>query len=545
MYSVLLVDDEKIIREGIYELLSMADLDLDLTMAASAVEALSILEERKIDIVLSDICMPQMSGLDLYDAIREKWPRCKMIFLTGHDEFDFVYKVHQHARYVLKAEEDEKILEAVRESISEIDNDLLLEQMSRDSTMHQHRSNYYERLLLFRELVEGSISSSLVTQEMMDRMDAKIDLSRKMYCVMIRYAAVQRLAYEQQVQAIDSLTVLIEELFLKNQRGTFFGYNKHLTYLLLQPEADLSGEKVVNLLEGQSELFQKAVTLNLDMPVSVCIDENSVDFHQAIHGFSAIRDQMVSMTEDEIRVCNVLAEKNQEVDSVPEAVRRECSDKVRQMEDQFDNMDYQGILSSLVLLREQLQPVRSMNDLFVLELYCSVCKLVLSHTKKMNFSEDTARSIGLMSLYNLSRYPGWGETFDNLKHVVELVSEHVDTSIENRNQDVINKTKQNIKGHLDGDTSLYALSVYVHLCPEHLLRVFKRHEGITVLQYINDLKLARAKQMLSETDIQIREIAERLGFTSAGYFGRFFKSKAGTTPNLYREQQGKLRSSGH
>ncbi len=59
MYSVLLVDDEKIIREGVYELLSMADLDLDLAMAASAVEAISVLEERKIDLVIADICMPQ------------------------------------------------------------------------------------------------------------------------------------------------------------------------------------------------------------------------------------------------------------------------------------------------------------------------------------------------------------------------------------------------------------------------------------------------------------------------------------------------------
>ena len=146
MYSILLVDDEKIIREGLYELLSMADLDLDLTMAASAVEAISIMQERKIDIVLMDICMPQMSGLELYDVIRERWPMCKLIFLTGHLEFDYVYKVHKHARYVLKVEEDSKIVEAVKESIEEIENDLLLESVTRDRTIHQHRNKYYERM---------------------------------------------------------------------------------------------------------------------------------------------------------------------------------------------------------------------------------------------------------------------------------------------------------------------------------------------------------------------------------------------------------------
>ena len=141
MYRVLLVDDEKYIREGVCELLSMADLDLDLTMAASAVEAISVLEERKMDIVLMDICMPQMSGMELYDVIREKWPYIKMIFLTGHLEFDYVYKVHKHARYVLKVEEDEKIVEAVKESIDEIENDLLLERVTLAQSKHQYRNN--------------------------------------------------------------------------------------------------------------------------------------------------------------------------------------------------------------------------------------------------------------------------------------------------------------------------------------------------------------------------------------------------------------------
>ncbi len=164
MYSVLLVDDEKIIREGVYELLSMADLDLDLAMAATAVEAISVLEERKIDLVIADICMPQMTGLDLFDVIRERWPHCKVIFLTGYSEFDYVYKVHQHARYVLKAEEDWKLLEAVRDAIGEIENDLLLKSMSAEALEYQQYGKYYERMLLLKELVDGVAGFSATLQ---------------------------------------------------------------------------------------------------------------------------------------------------------------------------------------------------------------------------------------------------------------------------------------------------------------------------------------------------------------------------------------------
>lgn len=537
MYRVLLVDDEKIIREGVYELLSMADLDLDLTMASSAVEAISVLEERKVDIVLMDICMPQMSGLELYDVIRQRWPRSKMIFLTGHLEFDYVYKVHKHARYVLKAEEDEKIVEAVKESIDEIENDLLLERMTLNHSRHQHRNKYYERLLLLRELVEGSISSSQVSQAMFDQMGSDLDISEQMYCVMIRCPAMRYMSHKDQEDFGEKMSALIEKIFLENWRGTYFGYNKNLTYVLLQPKKDTMRSNVPALLEGNGETFQKAVMKNLNLSVSVFVSERSVDFDHAVSDFSVIRDRMVSMAEDEIQTGDVLEQPEQAGSVLPERVRRELSRKNQQLDNLFDSVDRENILASICYMKEQVKVVDSNQDLFVLELYFSVIAKVLSYVKKVGFSEDSAFQTGVIKLYNISVFADWESAFENLYRVIKHVFEHVEISIENKNEDVINKVKSYIKNHLDGDTSLYVLSNYVHLCPEHLLRLFKKQEGITVLQYINDLKLAKAKQLLSETDLQIKEIATKLGFTSAGYFGRFFKSKLGITPNVYRDQK--------
>lgn len=537
MYRVLLVDDEKIIREGVYELLSMADLDLDLTMAASAMEAISVLEERKIDIVLMDICMPQMSGLELYDVIRQRWPYCKMIFLTGHLEFDYVYKVHKHARYVLKAEEDEKIVEAVKESIDEIENDLLLEQMTQDRSRHQQRSKYYERLLLLRELVEGSISSSHITQEMLEEMGSDLDISEDMYCVMIRCGAMRHMSHKDQAVLGEKMSTLIEKIYLENWSGTYFGYNKNLTYVLLQARKGEFKTNIPALLEGHSETFQKAVLKNLNLPVAVFVSEQAVDFHHAVSDFSSIRDRMVNMSEDEIQIGNLCEQSEQNGSILPESVRRELSRKNQQLDNQLDSADREMVLLSIQYMKEQVKSVDSNQDLFVLELYFSVIAKILSYVKKVGFSEDSAFQTGVIKLYNISVFRDWESAFENLYRVVKHVFEHVDITIDNKNEGAINKVKQYINAHLDGDTSLHVLSSHVHLCPEHLLRLFKKQEGVTILQYINDLKLEKAKQMLAGTDIQIKDIATKLGFTSAGYFGRFFKSKVGMTPNVYRDQK--------
>ena len=535
MYSVLLVDDEKIIREGIYELLSMADLDLQLTAAASAVEAISIMEERRIDIVLTDICMPQMSGMELYDVILEKWPHCKMIFLTGHLEFEYVYKVHQHARYVLKAEEDSKIVDAVKESVAEIENDLLMERVTEARSKQQQRNKYYERMLLLKELVDGTAGSIPITRELLAQMDVDIDPEDAVHVVMIRCAALRQLDYQSQFQIGERICLLIEKHFLEVFRGTYFGYNKNLTYLLLQPRKQLPYPEKV--LEGISETFQKAVSKNLGFAVSIYVGERPSAFPKAISDFSIIRDRMVNMAEDEILIENPEEKTAESGSALSEEICRELSRKNQQLDHYFDSMDRESVTGTLRYMREQVKDVDSNRDLFVLELYFSVIAKVLSYVKKVGFSEDNAFQTGVIRLYNIAEFSSWEDAFDNLCHVVHHVFAHVDTSMENKYEDVINNVKLYIDNHLDGDTSLYALSTHVHLCQEHLLRVFKKQEGVTVLQYINDLKLAKAKQMLSETDMQIKEIATKLGFTSSGYFGRFFKSKLGVTPNVYRDQK--------
>lgn len=539
MYSVLLVDDEKIIREGIYELLSMEDLDLDLTMAASAVEAISVLDERKIDIVLTDIRMPQMSGLELYDVIREKWSHCKIIFLTGHLEFDYVYKVHKHARYVLKAEEDEKIVEAVKESIEEIENDLLLERAVEDRFRHQQRNKYYERTLLLKELVDSSASSLPISQDILAQMDLDIhiDLGREVYGVLIRCAGMSDLVYQQRLTAEERVEILIEKFYMEQFDGTFFGYNRNLTYLLLQPRKPLLRPE--KTLEGLSETFQKAVSKNLSLDVSIFINRTPSTFQQAIIDFPVIRDKMLGIAGDEISIGDLQQAEVTDRATLPEPIKRELSRKGQLLEQQFDSLDRVEVLTLIQDLQREVQPVKSMNDLFVLELYFSISTRVLSYARKVGLREDTAYHIGITRLYNISRYRTWADAFRNLHRVAEQAFQQVDDSIENKNENVVNRVKTYIVENLDGNTSLYALSSHVHLCPEHLLRVFKKQEGVTILQYINDLKLVKAKQMLAESDMQVKDIAEKLGFTSAGYFGRFFKSKLGVTPNYYREQRVK------
>ena len=193
--------------------------------------------------------MPQMSGLELYDIVRERWPFVKVIFLTGYSDFDYVYKVHKHAKYVLKAEEDEKILEALRESVEEIENSLPLERLTDLQREQQKKPLLHERSMFLRELFEGYRSLSQLTGELSVQLGINLDPEKK--CITsssgmkpgtVRITRSSRIAPRTVISCWNGISWI--------SCGAPFEYNKNYIVLLLQPEKLLHEETIVKMLAG-------------------------------------------------------------------------------------------------------------------------------------------------------------------------------------------------------------------------------------------------------------------------------------------------------
>ncbi|MCD9022436.1 response regulator transcription factor [Cohnella silvisoli] len=101
MLRLIIVDNEPNIVRGIKQLLEEeAPFELDVYCAISAEEALQLLNKMKIDIALLDIRMPGMNGLELQAKIMEQWPQCKVVFLSGYDDFTFIQTALRNGRAV-------------------------------------------------------------------------------------------------------------------------------------------------------------------------------------------------------------------------------------------------------------------------------------------------------------------------------------------------------------------------------------------------------------------------------------------------------------
>lgn len=534
MYSVLIVDDEKMIRDDVYGLLSMEEnQELDLFMGTCGKDALHIMEQRKIDVIIMDINMPQMSGMELYDIIRERWPFCKIIFLTGYSDFDYVYKVHKHAKYVLKAEEDEMLLEALRESLEETRHDLLLELVT-DMQQEQEGTSLYARSSFLRELFNGYVGVSQLDESLSEQLNININSGKKVYYVLLRHETWYSESYEKQQNAIRDCNQLLKRHFMDFMQGSFFEYNRYYMVLVLQPRKLSKEEFIVKMLSDAAESFQKALKLNLERTVSVLIGAKPTMLGELLQEFVGICDRMIWLSEEELVVEDLQKEATAK-ESLPENIKQELQQKLWKLDYYLNGMNERNTLDILLELQMNLQKVKSMHDLFALECYCTISAKLLGWIKRLGLYEELAFKIGIMNLYNVSLHANWQDAYSYLYHVTESIFALKKQNVEKQNEDVVNRVKKYIMEHLDGDTSLYNLAEQVHFSREYLLRIFKKQEGITILQYINDMKLDMAKQLLKDSDLPIKEIADQLGFVSQGYFGRFFRNKMGMSPNAYRE----------
>ena len=168
MYRILVVDDEDFVVDSLSGLLeAQPDMELDVCRAYSAAEALRWLNRAKTDIVITDIEMPGMSGIALSEKIKLDWPKCKVIFLTAHAEFNYAYEAIKNnvISYMLKTADDERILAEVKRIVGVLDEELkdveLLGQVQRQ--LNESMS------VIRRELLLDIIKNSSGRQEFLFR----------------------------------------------------------------------------------------------------------------------------------------------------------------------------------------------------------------------------------------------------------------------------------------------------------------------------------------------------------------------------------------
>jgi two-component system response regulator YesN len=555
MLRLLIVDDEPIIADGLYdEFLGLSHLDLDVYRVYSGRAALELLDRTKIDIIISDIRMPGIDGLQLLERIRNSWPECKVIFLTGYKEFDYAYQAIQSGvvKYVLKTEGYVKVVEALEGVIGEIEKSLKQLHLVEHANLQLNEvSNLLQKDCMTAFLRGETIADTVLLQEWLDRagMGLKADnpvlIATGKFDVLpvsLSYGEKTKLFYTLKLIAGQYLSPFIETAHMVDDHYKLIWFMQPKG--LQEETSSVAGassdmwDRTQMFVKNTLETIQMSCRETLGLTISFVLHSKPTDWNHIVRDTRVLdllmdyrigsgtemllTDQSVGMDQLQpskpvILNYQVHANKYAELEHYLEKGQREPF-----------RFLFQEITHSLFELTGKHYPQAQ-------HIYYTVSLLFLSYVNRWNLHDNLPLMTDIHNLFRTEVHDSWEDAVQGLERVALLLFTFQEDEQNRRTDDTVTKIKKFIANHIQEDLSLVRLAELVYFNPSYLSRLFKQHTGLNVSDYIQEAKVKRAMELLRRNELKINDISEALGFGSASNFARSFKKLTGLSPLDFRD----------
>ncbi|HEX2945963.1 MAG TPA: response regulator [Clostridia bacterium] len=560
MYRLLIVDDEEIIVNGLYEIFnSLKHLDLDVYKAYSGEEAMDWLNRTRIDIVLTDIRMPEIDGLQLMEKIFASWPQCKVIFLTGYNEFEYVYKAIKHngVSYILKTEDNDKVIEAVENAIKEIQKGIKTENLIHEAKEQMNMALELFQKDYFLHLLHED-SALKVDKSQFEKLSVPMSPELPVILLLGQIDSMpQQSSYWDKIQSLYSVKLLVDQYLNTNVRNVNVTDEDYRFVIFIQPKLQLTTgqvdtavrfDKASSFLKGTLEMIQNVCRESIGLSISFALSGEPCGWDEVSRKYYSLSELLNYRVGSGIEMFLIDNEfKNNILNNDPVVELPEHEDdpeglelRLRQknlevIESYLESGQSEKYFLALSELTEPLKSIRCMNNNLALEAYFKVSMVLLSCINRWKLSRKADFRISLSKLRNVDKYDTWEEAVKYLYELSEIIFKLRSEDQKRRTDNAIEYIQNFVETHLNEDLSLVRLAEQVYLNPSYLSRFYKQAMGINLSEFIDNARIKKAKEMLEKDNIKINEVAKMVGYETAASFTRFFKKATGSSPQEYHD----------
>lgn len=525
MFKVMIVDNESAIRKGLAHCIRWETLDC--VVAAQACDGLDALEQFSAvrpNIVISDIRMPGMDGLELAHHISQEHPYTKVIILTGFPDFEYAQKAIEYGviDFVLKPTSVETLVNAVEKAKKRISEEAHKEKLAQELACKAEQNLLLERGMLLHDLINRVDLSYLYVLNRMVQLD--LDLSS--YHVLRMDIAPIDESWPQEQSLLpylqQSQEVLFENLREQQMHQVYPAPLGDQSCYVIVCTADTSlllsiCTETVRII-GSMPRFSLSIGISQHWTDPLRMADASDQADQAVHFARYTTEEPVILYD--------------QIPAIPPQVLQRVMSDLKALKEQIEwrnQVEAYAILGNLfVFIRENRLPVENVR---------SICIYIYQLCLSLPFSSNNAEVISFGELPGIKRLIEQ-DSVDQMEAAMGTFLEYVLQQSDESCADsagVIRTVRTYITEHCAEDISLEALASLVHLSPTYLSRLFKRETGETLSAYIQDVRIERAKNLLCTTSMKIYEVAEQVGFSDPVYFSRMFKKATGVKPKDFRE----------
>lgn len=517
MTRLLIIDDESIVLDTYTRIVKNNYEEIEIETASSGIEGLMKLESFRPQILITDIRMPGMSGLEFIREARKFDQRVKILIVSAYEQFEYAQESFQYnvEDYVLKPVTKKKLIAVLDKTIASIER----ESQRRDKEL-ESIERYYKSIGLLESnfltnIIQGRTFSYSLYREIFS-----LELKRGRF-IAIQFPRLKETTnwntvedYNEKIQACSEYV----KIQIKYSYQCLIGdVVAERIYLYFEAEEGVTDENLVDYFEKmQKSIFKK---FGLSARISIGGEKDLTEI------FSSYEEAVYNLA---------YGRKNVEIYTMRHAVDRDIEEFLALLEKAYGyfmqkDSRFTTVLKRLVSLYEPLlavdreRVIRALTETYI---------LIYRIARETNIvSQDLYRSKSYLDDFMNQTSLGKIVAFDRqirilYKRYKEL--ESMDYS------EITVRAISLIEEHQRESVSLEEAAREIGVTPQYLSRIFKIDTAKSFKEYHKNLRMEEAKRLLREDRLSVREISDMLGFNDYNYFIRTFKKTIGCTPTEYK-----------
>ncbi|RUS43540.1 response regulator [Cohnella sp. AR92] len=545
MLQILLVDDEPYVVDDLSVTIPWQELGFEqVHIAYSGMEALEILQRHPIDILVTDINMPQMSGMELIDVVRDRWKHVKCLLLTGYAEFEYAKQAieRQASAYLLKPVADEFMIDTLKQLQQQIrlEWEALSSQQRTTQTLREHLPLLRDKLL--NELLLGSRLSRSALADKMDKFGVPFSIGDRTSLLAIRLEAFFQQQDLNSLLLFEYAIVNIASELLQEHFRIWSCKDTHDYLLFLvaaKPRADIgnveqddteeAAKADAALLERIAYQLQKNVNALLGGGISVVTTDWGVFPNRTrqlyLSAVTTIRQRIGPET-------GVYLSGGESV--IPAGISSlQSLYEPPTLFHLFETNSWDAIKDKLASIAEELKGREDLSPEHVQEArhYLESVFYYIAHRGNRLLGEIVdLPQLAIRTVHTADQLREWASA------VLSQLKNEFDAERLDQRKQLITQVHDFVDQNLHY-VSLHAIADHVGLHPVYLSKIYKSETGKRISDYILNLKMEKATYLLSHSPLKIYEISAQLGYSNAHYFIKLFKEFNGLTPQEYRDSR--------
>lgn len=528
MHKIMIVDDDRIIRQGLVKTIPWLEHGFEVVgEAGDGEQALKIIQSKQPQIVVSDIRMPFMDGLELARQTKEYNSAIKFIFLTGFEDFSYAKAAIdlKAIDYLLKPVERDVLLEKVKQAAAVYDKE-------QGNAIQLKEAKPYLRTKLFRKILAGQENDDVYVREGA-HLGLDLDYAYSV-CMLMRIDDYDKEEIHPKAghdnlkqELVNTINAIIAD------NGTIgatviLEHDAMAMFLLGDDEASLGKQALViaqNVCEQVRSFLQTTLTIGLGtVQTGLKGMAASFDDANAVLAFRHVigKNTVITINDIDALVNEVQQNTVQSEEDLVEKVRLGLVDDALQL--------LSGLESCLCSSRLTLEEIRMRAVDMLLGLFKGAAKWAPEWCKQHKIKKT--------QYYNaINNMQTVTEIMELMRSLVDSLAQFMTEENSNQRSDVIDEVTAYIEEHYaEHGLSLQDIGQYVHMNPIYLSVLFKKKKKITFTGFLLQIRMTKAMEMLRATDLKTYEVAEKTGYSSPEYFGACFKKYTGSSPLEFRNR---------